>query len=231
MPDRLIVDDQNQLKEVRMLNSAQHPALLRWGAHLISIIFHPLFIPVFITLFLLQIHPYAFVGYDNWGRLSNLLQVVVNCTFLPLVSVLLLRGLKLIGSIQLKTQKDRIVPYMICMIFYFWNWYAFKNNHGIPEMVSLSLAVFLASVLGFLANISFKISMHTLAMGVMSTYVLLLAWYSDFNFNVFIGFSFFIAGMVGTARLILSDHEPKEIYAGYFFGIVAQLIAHYFTLG
>jgi len=35
-----------------------------------------------------------------------------------------------------------------------------------------------------------------------------------------------IAGLVGTARLILSAHRPSEVYGGYFIGIVSMLIAY-----
>jgi hypothetical protein len=230
MPNRLVIDEQHQLKEISVADKPQQPAMLKFLAQVISFLFHPLFIPLYCTLFLLSEHPYAFAGYDNWGRLSNLLQVFVNCTFLPLVSVLLLKGLKLIGSVQLKTRKDRIVPYMICMIFYFWNWYAFKNNHGVPEMISLSLAVFLASVLGFLANISFKISMHALATAVMSTFISILALTSESNFTLYVSLSFLITGLVGTSRLMVSDHSSKEIYTGMLWGFLSQLVAYYFTV-
>lgn len=229
MTDRLAVDDKNQLKEISISHMPSQPAFVRFCAQFFSYIFHPLFVPLYITLFLVKVHPYAFAGYDDWGKLSNLLQIVVNCTFLPLVSVLLLRGLKFIGSVHLKTQKERIVPYMISMIFYFWNWYAFKNNHGVTEMVSMSMAVFIASVFGFLANISIKVSMHAIAMGVMSTFFTIQAITGDNSFILYICLSFLSSGMVCTSRLIVSDHNTKEVYTGFILGILAQLAAYFFT--
>ena len=194
-----------------------------------SYVFHPLFIPVYITLFLLLVHPYIFAGLDDWGKLGNLLQIFVNCTFLPVVTVLLLKGLKFIDSVYLKTQKERIVPYVICMIFYFWNWYAFKNNHGAKEMVSLSMAVFNACVFGFLANISLKVSMHAIAVGVMSTFMALLAFNDSANLTLYLSISILITGIVCTSRMIVSDHSAKEIYIGLVIGIFSQLAAHYFV--
>jgi hypothetical protein len=115
------------------------------------------------------------------------------------------------------------------MIFYFWNWYAFKNNHGTIEMQSLSMAIFIASILGFMANISMKISMHTIGAGVMCMFMALLSFNSNINLTLYLSVSFLIAGIICTSRLIVSDHSNKEIYAGLFVGILSQLAAYYFT--
>lgn len=229
MNDRLAIDKQNLLKETNISEASPQPALIRVFATVFSFIFHPLFIPVYITLFLLLVHPYVFAGLDDWSKLGNLLQIFVNCTFLPMVTVLLLKGLKFIDSVYLKTQKDRIIPYVICMIFYFWNWYAFKNNHGVKEMISLSMAIFIASIFGFLTNISLKVSMHAIAAGVLSTFMTLLAFHDSINLTLYLSISFLIAGIVCTSRLIVSDHSTKEVYAGLFIGILSQLAAYYFA--
>ncbi len=229
MPDRLIITDENQLKEVSIPETPKQPAWVRSLATIISYVFHPLFIPIYITYFIIEVRSYQFAGIDDWGRLVRLLQVFVNCTFLPLVSVLLLKALKFIDSIYLRTQKDRIIPYIICMIFYFWNWYAFKNNHEVKDLVSMSMAVFNASVFGFLANIVTKVSMHTIAMGVMSTFIALLAFSDSISFSFYLSIAVLLSGLVCTARLIVSDHSPKEIYYGFLIGIFSQLAAHYFV--
>jgi hypothetical protein len=229
MPDRLIVTEENQIKQVSVPDLPHHPSWIRASAKIISFIFHPLFIPVYLTYFIIEIRSYQFAGLDDWSRLTRVLQVFVNCTFLPLMSVLLLRALKFIDSVYLKTQKERIAPYIICMIFYFWNWYAFKNNREVNDLVSMSMAVFNASIFGFLANISFKISMHAIAVGVMSTFITLLAFSDASNFSLFLCAAIFITGLVCTSRLIVSDHSAKEIYWGLIVGILSQLAAHYFV--
>src|SRR5687767_4673539 len=143
MPDRLILTEENQLKEVSLPETPHQPAWVRMLANFFSYVFHPLFIPLYLTYFIITIRSYEFGGLDEWGKLRRLLQVFINCTFLPLVTVLLLRALKFIDSVFLKTQKDRILPYIICMIFYFWNWYVFKNNYrDEKDLISISMAVF-----------------------------------------------------------------------------------------
>lgn len=229
MTDRIVANEQNEFRESNQSAIQPQSFVIRFLAHGFSYVFHPLFIPVYITLFLLLVHPYIFAGLDDWGKLGNLLQIFVNCTFLPLVSVLLLKGLKFIDSVYLRTKKERIIPYMISMIFYFWNWYAFKNNHGAVEMQSMSMAIFNASILGFLANISLKVSMHAIALGVMSAFLSLLAFNNTTNLTAYLSVAFLLTGIVCTARLIVTDHSSKEVYLGLLIGILSQLAANYFV--
>jgi len=229
MPDRLIITEENQLKEVSIPEIPQQPSMVRLLAKFISYIFHPLFIPLYITYFIIQIHSYQFAGINDWVNLRTLLQVFVNCTFLPLASILLLRALNFIDSVFLKTQKDRIIPYIICMTFYFWNWYVFKNNHEVKDLVSMSMAIFNASVFGFLVNITMKASMHAIAVGVMTTFIALLAFTDSSSFSLYLSIAVLISGIVCTSRLIVSDHSQKEIYYGFLIGVFSQLAAHYFV--
>ena len=229
MPDRLIITEENQLKEVSIPETPQQPLWIQLAAKFISYVFHPLFIPLYITYFIIQIRSYQFAGISDWGNLRILLQVFVNCTFLPLASILLLRALNFIDSVFLKTQKDRIIPYIICMIFYFWNWYVFKNNREVKDLVSMSMAIFNASVFGFLVNISMKVSMHAIAVGVMATFLALLAFTDSSSFSLYLSIAVLIAGVVCTSRLIVSDHSQREIYYGLLIGIFSQLAAHYFV--
>jgi hypothetical protein len=229
MPDRLIITDENQLKEVSIRETPQQPLLVQLPAKFISYVFHPLFIPIYITYFIIEIRSYQLAGINDWMNLRILLQVFVNCTFLPLASILLLRALNFIDSVFLRTQRDRIIPYIICMIFYFWNWYVFRNNHEIKDLVSVSMAIFNASVFGFLVNISMKVSMHAISVGVMATFIALLAFTDSSSFSFYLSIAVLIAGIVCTSRLLVSDHSQKEIYYGLLVGIFSQLAAHYFV--
>ena len=229
MPDRLTITEENQLKEVSIPETPQQPVTIQWLAKLISYVFHPLFIPLYLTYFIIQIHSYQFAAINDRVNLWILLQVFVNCTFLPLASILLLKALNFIDSVFLKTQKDRIIPYIICMTFYFWNWYVFKNNHEVKDLVSMSMAIFNASVFGFLVNISMKVSMHAIAVGVMTTFIALLAFTDSSSFSLYLSIAVLLSGVVCTSRLIISDHTQKEIYYGFLVGVFSQLAAHYFV--
>ena len=209
---------------------ANRPAApLRIGARLISILFHPLFIPVYVGWFLIYIL-HQFPNLDAWRKTLLLVQFFVSYTLLPLATMLLARALGFVDTIYLRTQKDRIIPYIACGVFYFWIWYVFRNQAFSKEVTAFSLAVFVASSLGLILNSYFKISMHGLAVGVMVTYVFLMAFVSGISFGFYLSVALLITGLVCTARLINSDHGPFEVYAGLMMGILAQLFAWWVTV-
>ena len=202
-----------------------HPAL-RVAARVISILFHPLFIPVYVSWFLIYVNP-IFPAFTAKDKGVLLVRFMVMYTLFPLATVLLTRGLGFIESIYLRTQKDRIIPYIACGVYYFWMWYVLRNQLFPKELVMFTLAIFLASSGGLLANSYIKVSMHAISLGVMVTFMLLMAFLSPASFGFYLGVAFLIAGVVGSARLINNDHYPIEVYAGFIVGILSQLIAYF----
>jgi hypothetical protein len=204
-----------------------HP-LLRAGAKIISYVFHPLFIPVYISWFLIYSNP-LFPAFNAADKVILLIRFMVMYVLFPLVTVLLAKALGFVQSIHLKTQKDRIIPYVACGVYYFWMWYVLKNQPEMPrQMVMLSLAIFLASSLGLIVNSYIKVSMHAIAVGLMVTYVMIMGFLSPVNYGPFISVALLITGITCTARLITADHSPAEVYIGLFIGIITQVVAYWF---
>jgi len=221
----LAVDPQNRLQEVRQRSLPPQPAPLRVLAKMISYLFHPALVPVYVYLFLVYIHPYMFAGIDPWNKSLVVLRAAVMYTFFPVVTVLLLKAVGFIKTIYLNTQKDRIIPYVICGIWYFWVWWVARNLPEYPAPVKeFAMGVFLASSLGLMLNIIMKVSMHALAMGVVATFILTLASKEGVSSGIYITITLLIAGLVCTSRLIASDHTTKEVYTGLFAGVICQLL-------
>jgi len=206
---------------------AVHP-LIRIVAKLISYLFHPLFIPLYVGLFLIY-EARLFNDRTDWQKKIIVIQFFVYYTFFPLMTTLLSKALGFVDSVYLKTQKDRILPYIVCEIFYFWAWYVFKNIHFPKEVVLFSLGVFLACSLGLILNSFFKISMHTISLGLVCTFFLLAGLLSTTSYGFYISIAVLIGGTTATARLIDSNHTEKEIYAGFLVGAIAELIAYLFV--
>jgi hypothetical protein len=229
MVSRLVVDEQNSLLEVRSQKDKQ-TLPVRIVARVISLFFHPLFIPVYLSWLVVKTQSYLFGSFSDWEKTIFIARFAVIYTLFPLISVLLMKGLKFVSSIQLKTQRDRIIPYIVCMIYYWWMWYVLHNQPEYPnEFVQLSFAIFLASIGGLIANISMKVSMHAIAAGLMAAFVMMLGFSQDLNFGIYISVSILLAGGICTARFIDSDHIPKEIYVGLFIGIASLLFAIQFA--
>lgn len=208
-------------------NDLEFPLAVNWLAHFFSFIFHPLFIPVIATWFLAYIQPGYFTGISPHDKLLIVIRVGFNTVFYPALTVLLLKALGFIKSILLKTQRERIIPYIATNIFYFWMFLVFKNQPEVPVILTgFMFGVFIASSAALIANIYFKISMHALGVGSLCGLMLIII-FSGFSFAIFFTamLVFIITGIVCTSRMIVSDHRPFEIYSGIFISILCQLIA------
>lgn len=202
------------------------PAPVRIGAQIVSWIFHPLFVPVYVTAFFVYVHPYAYAGFDSRRKIFTVLSVAFNIAFLSGFAVFLMRQLGLIQSMFLRTQRERIIPYSVAIIFYFWTWYVFHNqSDNSPFLTKFLLGAFLAVCGAWMFNIRFKISMHTTAMGAMVVFFLLFAFADAYPSGAYIAIPLLVAGLVTTARFIVSDHQNAEIYTGLIVGAICQLIA------
>lgn len=209
-----------------------YPLSLRIPAQLLSFIFHPLFIPVYFIAYLLYVDTYYFTGFDKREKLWVLLRVLNNMVFFPLLLVLLLKGLGFIKSIFLKTQKERIVPYIASGVFFFWMYLVFRNDPQVPKIVvAFTFGVFIASSVALIANIYYKISMHAIgAGGLLGVLLVILFSQSDAYVGVPLIASILLAGIICSSRMILSNHNQKEIFMGLLVGLACQLAAGYAML-
>jgi hypothetical protein len=204
----------------------RQPAGLRIAAKLLSYVFHPLFIPIYITLVLLWLHPLNSLLLDHKRRVLIAAAVFMSTAFFPAISIFLLWRLQFVENIYLRQQKERIIPFVISMFFYFWIYYVSRNLDYFPQSLRMFLmGVFLSSASALFANIYTKISMHGIAMGGLVGYAILQQYADAHWLPVWTHIAIIIAGAVCTARLILNEHKPVDVYAGFFTGVLCQVAA------
>ncbi len=236
MSTTLMTNGREELQEVRGPLYPHQPVALKFFAKFISYLFHPVFVPLYVIVFMVYIHPYLFTSIGAWNKTRIVMMAALMFTFFPLITVLLLRALNFINSIYLDTKKDRIIPLIACGVWYFWItyiwWNSSKMEDSLPipeEAVQLALATFIASWMGLMANIKIKISLHAIAVGVMMTLFMSMALSQDLHFGVWLSVALLVTGLVCTARFIVSDHTALEVYGGLAVGVISVLIAILFV--
>jgi len=148
------------------IQKLEFPLWVRIWAKLVSYVFHPLFVGVMMAAYLIFIHPYFFVGFSEKQRMLKLLAVINNNLFFPLIVVALLRALGFNKSLLLQTQKERIVPYLASITFFFWSYYVFKNQPEVPRvLVYMCRGMFISAAIALVLNNNYKISMHGIGVG------------------------------------------------------------------
>lgn len=202
-----------------------HP-VLRGIAHVISVVLHPLFVPLIGTWLIIKTHYYEFAGFNSNSIFRIYGSVIANTLVLPAFTVLFLKLLKFIQSIKMNSRRERIIPYIATMTFYFWAYMVFRHQQMMPVVLTaFLLGNFIAVIFAFISNIFIKISMHTLGMGGLLGLAFCFLENPYVNVMIPLMAVILLCGIVATSRLILEAHSMREIYLGVIFGVLAQLIA------
>lgn len=203
---------------------------MRAFAKAISIIFHPLLFPTYGTLFIIAANPNLY-GYLGEKVHVVWLIIVFALTFMfPAIWLVMMKRLDMIENFQLETAKERILPFVATATFYMWTTWMFKpsitmkippNQLVFYMMLGASAAIFIA----FFINIFSKISLHAVGAGSLLGLALTIIRFSTFDLRYVLIGCIILAGLIGTARLILDKHTPREIFTGYFVGFTGQFLA------
>ncbi|MBC8045373.1 MAG: hypothetical protein H7Y00_01115 [Fimbriimonadaceae bacterium] len=192
--------------------------------HFISIVFQPLFLPLYGTLYIIYSNPYMFP--DKFENYQNILRIALNTFFFPAVIVLLLYKLKFVKGVNLKNRQDRIIPYVAAMMCYIWTFYVYYHEQLNPTITFILLGSCISIFLAFMINtLVMKVSMHTTGGGGLVAMMLILIPFSYFNPLLIFIISILVAGAIGSARLALHAHTTREVYYGYLIGFFSFMIA------
>ena len=194
---------------------------MRISAHILSYLFHPIFLPTFglIVIFGLNRYISATTPYDKQFFLVS--WIFVNTAVIPFIFTAVLRWKKLVSSIQLDTREDRVIPFTFALFFYLTNYWLL---HDIP-MPQIIYSIFLGSSvavgIALLVNFYTKISIHMIGMGGVTASIYAMSQVYDLNLVGYVLLGIVASGMVGSARFVLESHNLKQIYLGWGTGFLS----------
>lgn len=186
----------------------------------ISCAFHPLLIPCYVLLLLLNINSSNSLMVPVSYKMI-LLGIVLLTTFLfPLFLTYLLLRLQVISSFFLHRKEERVFVILAVSIFYYLTYYLLKGVHLSVIFSYFMLGCTILAILTLVVNFYFRISFHMIGIGSVTGLFMGISLKFGINFNGVLFASILTAGMIGYARLKLNAHNPAEIYSGYFMGAI-----------
>ena len=212
----------------------------RFLAYFFSVIFHPLLMLTYMLIILVLVNPYLFAGSMIMNIDVFILTVFASTFLLPAFAVFLMSALGLVSSIELKDKQDRIGPYILTGVFYLWIFINVLNWPDVPLAFKIfSLGATIGLFVAFFVNLFSKVSMHATGMGgLLGMVVITMLKFSYQNFTLQLGDTavqmsmhtvlmlvILFCGIVGTARLFLGAHEPRDLYGGFIIGFGTQFLA------
>ncbi|MFK8103541.1 MAG: hypothetical protein AB8G15_13490 [Saprospiraceae bacterium] len=217
--------------------------MLRYIAYFFTVVFHPLLILSYMLIILLLVNPYLFgVSHIGDGHSIILILIIFLSTFfIPFFSVLMLKFLDFIESLEMQQRSDRTVPYIITAVIYLSIFRYLLHFPKVPEAYkSFVLGSIIGLFIAFFINLFSKISAHAVGMGGllgMIVITMLLFSYDGFALNLgslgifymsthsLLIITILLTGIVGTSRMILNAHNLQDLYGGFLVGFSAQFIA------
>jgi hypothetical protein len=196
---------------------------MRHIAMLVSYLLHPVVLPAYAIIFLVLSNQYIFPPADAWRLIAI---TVFNSVFIPLFMVMLMRLLGFIENIELPDIRERILVFIPVSCMFIWTFLALRTNalgagqHIVTDvMLGATILLFAALII----TVSYtKISLHTMGMGALLAIAMASASIAMFDVtNVIMGV-IFLAGLSGTARLLLNAHNYRQVYWGYMIGFLCQ---------
>ena len=193
------------------------------AARIVSMLFTPFYLPIvgLIALFLfsyLSIFPMAY-------KLQVLLMTYLFTILLPTVMIHLYRRYQGWNLIELGQRERRMVPYIISIVCYFSCIYLMERLHMPHFIGSIIIAALLVQIVCAIINVWWKISTHTAAIGGVGGALFAFAEYLGFNPVWWLCLVFFVAGLLGTSRMILRQHNLSQVVAGFWVGFVCAAVA------
>jgi hypothetical protein len=215
-------------QEIAIEKAGTRSPVLRAFANFISYIFHPVFVPLVMTILLYRLAGSSFAGitFKQYG--ITIIKIGTNTLMYPLLVILLLKATGFLKSFHMPDARDRIIPLIATMTFYFWIYLVFKNTNEPLILRSFLLGNFWGVMMLFLATIFYKVSMHTVAAGGVLGLMIVLMIMSPVSMFLPLIVAIIIAGLIGTARMLLGAHTPFEIWAGYLLGLSVQIGAYFY---
>lgn len=188
------------------------------AARIISGVFHPVVMPFFTLMVMLQYHAF-FMGLLPLKEILILMgSVLLTTVASPFLMIFFLYRLGIITSLFMEKREERILPLLATAIFYYLTYYILKGISISSLFSYFMLGSTLLTILCLFITLFFKISLHMAGIGGVTGFWLGLCIRQGTPHEYLIALLLFLCGLLGFARLKEGNHTQAEVYAGLLLG-------------
>lgn len=184
------------------------------AARIISAIFTPFMVP-FVAFLLLFFFTYLRMQY----KLTVLIMVYCFTILLPMLGIYLLQKINGWTLRELGKREKRFLPYLITIMSYTGCFLTMYRIHLPRYMSGIIIATLLCMVICTSINLKWKISTHMASCGMIIGGLLSYSFIFQFNPIWWLCGFILLAGMLGSARIIVRQHTLNEVGGGFLVGL------------
>ena len=195
-----------------------------WG-RIISVVFHPLFMPTYFFSLLALTLPQLLEPVVPLLQVKFILFIFMVTALLPLLNVGVFKAFGTIRSFSMTNRRERLLPFVFIsgiyvVVTYLFHVYARMNlnDNFLKFMVIIDMLVVTATV----ATFFFKVSVHSVCVWGLIGILVPLNKITEVNsiFYPTLGV-IALAGVIMGARLQVGAHNPREVMWGGVLGLAA----------
>ena len=191
-------------------------------ARITSMVFTPFSIPFlsFLVLFLfsyLRIMPLQY-------KLIVLGVVYCFTILMPTITIFLFRKINGFASQELSERKKRYRPILLTIISYVFCLLMMRRLNIPWYMTGIILASLVVSVICIIVNIKWKLSEHMAGMGGIIAGLISFSALFGYNPVAWLCLFILIAGILGSARIVLGHHSLGEVLFGFIIGFLCAFV-------
>jgi hypothetical protein len=192
-------------------------------AKILSVIFHPLFMPVYGLAIILSAP--TLLGYLPFDVKKILfLIVIVNNVLIPVALLPFFFNRKIISSWAISDRKERIIPLVIATILYATTSFIIFR-FPIPFFLkSFIFALLFLSLVVTVINLWWKISLHSVGAGALVAIVIILSFKMYTPLVYYLISVIITGGFVLSSRLRLNFHNPQQVWFGFLTGFLGLAV-------
>ena len=191
------------------------------ASHILSWVLVPLLMPVYGVMLAFGLSILSFTGFGT--RLAFTAIVAAFNVAIPALLVLLLKKLGFVRDVGLNEQKERFLPYVICILCLTGTALFMAYKHAPEWLTMFFLGGALVGIVEVVINRWWKISVHAAGIaGIVALLIhMMLGEYAAPATQTWLLISVGLAGLLGAARIWLGRHTLAQVLAGYAVGFAA----------
>lgn len=189
-------------------------------ANFLTTVFSPLLMPTYGVFLALWVSVLCLLPYGT--RVAVLLMCMGITCILPLIFLSVMRHFKLVKDLHVKVREQRLFPYLFAALCYIVAAYYLFYRHSPQWLVMFMVGSALTTVVMALINLKWKISAHTAGIGgvIALIYEIHVLGLSALDLFWLLCLTIIVAGFIGTARLVLKQHDIWQVLAGAVVGFL-----------
>ena len=187
----------------------------------ISTILHPIVVPTIGVMLYFLVIPN---NLRSNHKLTILGLIFVVTYLIPLVILIIFKKINIIKSYKTESIKERKLPVAIMITLFYLLGNTLNKTSSLTDLSLLFYATsFGLFIIYLLFNFNIKASIHLLSLGISIGFFMVLSSVYNQNLAILIIVLILLSGVLASSRLHLEAHTNKEIYIGFFVGVLSNL--------